>query len=153
MQDGQVLWQGTASARWPIYMGAGFVVLAVILALASGYWLFYFMAIAGPFIWALASIRVELTSTALTVQYFGGLPWPVTRIRVADIRGAKVVELKHPKGWGYRGSLRIYGRAALILRAGPSLRLQFDRGRWFLVTVSNPEGAVQVLQQLGVAPS
>jgi hypothetical protein len=151
MPDGEVLWRGTASARWPIYLGAGFIVLAVVLAVATRIYAFFVMAIAGPFIWSLASITVEITSRALTVRYFGGATWPAARIRLAGIRGAMVVDLKNPRGWGYRGSLRIYGRAALILRSGPSLRVQLDRGRWFLVTVDSAEGAVQVLQQLGVA--
>jgi hypothetical protein len=148
MRDGDVLWRGTASARWPIYTGIGFVVLAVVLAVATGRYAFLAIAIAGPFVMSLAAITVEISSKAVTVRYFGGAPWPATRIPLARIRGAKVVNLNHPGGWGYRGSLRVFGRAALILRSGPSLRLGLDRGRWFLVTVDDPDGAVQVLQRL-----
>lgn len=41
-------------------------------------------------------------------------------------------------GWGYRGSLRLFGRAALATRRGDALELRLVGGRRFCVTVDEP---------------
>jgi hypothetical protein len=149
MQDGNILWRGTASARWPVYLGLGFIVAAV-----TGNYVWMLLIVAGLAVLSLTSITVEISRDALTVRYYGGARWPATRIPLSEVREVAVVEVNPSAsgGWGYRGSLRLFGRAAVILRRGPGLRLLLDGGRRFLVTVDNPEGAVQILQQL-VAPS
>jgi hypothetical protein len=155
MQDTDVLWRGTASARWPLYTGAAFIVLAVILSVATRQYAFMAMIIAAPFIMALAAISVEVSSKGVLVRYSGALGWPTTRIPLASIQDARVINYNPGPagGWGYRGSLKVFGQAALAIRKGPGLRLGLGGKRWFMVTVDDAAGAVQALQQLGTTVS
>jgi hypothetical protein len=56
-----------------------------------------------------------------------------------QIVGASVIDLKPREwgGWGYRGSRRAFGRAAVVLRAGPAIRLDLTDRRTFAVTVDD----------------
>jgi hypothetical protein len=49
-------------------------------------------------------------------------------------------------GWGYRGSLRLLRRAALVTRRGEALELILRGKRRFIVTVNEPEEFVEALQ-------
>ena len=49
-------------------------------------------------------------------------------------------------GWGYRGSLRLIRRAALVTRRGDALELQLSRQRRFIVTVDRPDDFVSALR-------
>jgi hypothetical protein len=51
-------------------------------------------------------------------------------------------------GWGYRGSLRLYRRAALNLRKGAGLRLELHDGRVFVVTVDDADTASQRMRPM-----
>lgn len=42
-------------------------------------------------------------------------------------------------GWGYRGSLKLFKRAAVVSRSGDALELQLKNGRRFSVTVDEPQ--------------
>ncbi len=48
-------------------------------------------------------------------------------------------------GWGYRGSLKLMRKAAVVHRAGPGIRLDLTDGRVFVVTLDNPEVPVALL--------
>ena len=48
-------------------------------------------------------------------------------------------------GWGYRGSLRLFKRAALVTRRGEALELTLTRKRRFIVTVDDPAVFVAAL--------
>jgi hypothetical protein len=48
-------------------------------------------------------------------------------------------------GWGYRGSLKLFRRAALATRRGEALEIQLIGKRRFIVTVDNPEDYVAAL--------
>ena len=50
-------------------------------------------------------------------------------------------------GWGYRGSLKFFRRAALVTRRGDALELKLAGDRRFIVTVDNPEDFVVALGQ------
>jgi hypothetical protein len=49
-------------------------------------------------------------------------------------------------GWGYRGSLRLLRRAALVTRRGEALELMLVGKRRFIVTVNEPAEFVTALQ-------
>jgi hypothetical protein len=49
-------------------------------------------------------------------------------------------------GWGYRGSLRLMRRAALVTRRGNALELELSRRRRFIVTVDEPDDFVSALK-------
>ena len=64
-----------------------------------------------------------------------------------DILSAAVVQapLWRMGGLGYRGSLKLFKRAALITRRGDALAVELTRGRRFTVTVDEPQSFVDAL--------
>jgi hypothetical protein len=60
---------------------------------------------------------------------------------------ARHLSLADMGGWGYRGSLRLRRRAALVTRPGDALDLALTRGRRFVVTVDNPADFVAALEK------
>ena len=76
----------------------------------------------------------------LTVRY-GFLGWPRTSVPLHRIATARAIEIRPTEwgGWGYRGNLALMNRAAVVLRAGPGLRLDLHDGKVFVVTIDNPE--------------
>jgi hypothetical protein len=102
-----------------------------------------------PFI----SIRVVVDGDGVRVIYWR-LPWPASRIPLARITGASVIDLRPLKwgGWGYRGSLRLFRKAAVVLRAGEALRLDLVGHGLFVITVDGAaDGAGWLTGHLGSA--
>jgi hypothetical protein len=66
----------------------------------------------------------------------------------AEIEGAYARNLSFAEmgGWGYRGSLRLMRRAALVTRRGNALELELSRRRRFIVTVDEPDDFVSALK-------
>ncbi len=64
-----------------------------------------------------------------------------------QIVSAKARDLSFPQvgGWGYRGSLTMLRRAAVVTRRGDALELQLTRKRRFIVTVDEPDAFVTAL--------
>lgn len=96
-----------------------------------------------PAVWLLASVRVTTSASGVKVAY-GPLRWPVTRIPLRRVTHAEAVEVV-PTGWGYRGSLRLFGRAAVIVRKGEGLELSLTGGKSFVVTVDGAVTAAALL--------
>jgi hypothetical protein len=74
---------------------------------------------------------------------------------ITTIASGRAIDLR-PRdwgGWGYRGSLRLAGRAGWVLRAGEALELTLTDGRRFAVTVDGAAGAAEVLASLLAAPA
>ena len=73
---------------------------------------------------AFAEIHVRVDERGLSIA-FG--PWRLPRMRIplARIRNARTIDIAPMTngGWGYRGSLSILGRAAVIVRGGEGLEL------------------------------
>jgi hypothetical protein len=88
---------------------------------------------------------VSIVDDALVIEHSGPRRWPRMSLSLADVATIEVIDDIAPLrygGWGYRGSLRLYRRAALVLRRGPGLRVKLRDGRVFVVTVDDPQGAV-----------
>ncbi len=82
----------------------------------------------------------------LEVVYGGGIVRQI--MPVSTIDRVDVVDVS-PWRWGgigYRGSLRLLGRAALVTRAGPGLRVTLTSGRRFSVTVDEPGAFADALR-------
>lgn len=100
---------------------------------------------------AFSSVEVAVGEDGLRVRT--GLRWPRVTILLADIQSVRVVEwrpLRGPvvTGWGYRGSLRLLGRAGWVVRGGPALQLELTGGRQFIVTADGAVEAASVLNGL-----
>lgn len=69
----------------------------------------------------------------------------------AEVEGAYARNLSFAEmgGWGYRGSLRLIRRAALVTRRGDALELELSRRRRFIVTVDQPAVFVNALRTSG----
>ena len=104
------------------------------------------LAVAALFVLLFRRVVVTVDRDELLVRY--ALPVGFKhRIRRRDIDTAEVVDVRPRKwgGWGYRGSRLLFGRAAVVIRGGPGLRVVTKKGKSFTVTVDEPEGAVAAL--------
>jgi hypothetical protein len=84
-------------------------------------------------------------SVAFGPLHFPRMRWTLDRIRSA--RARDIVPMKSG-GWGYRGSLALFGRAALIIRGGGGLELTLDGDQVLLVTIDDAATAAGLLNDL-----
>ena len=82
-------------------------------------------------------------------------PFALARVHLPleEIESARVVlhrtfSLGISSGWGYRGSLRLFRRAAWVLRSGPAIELDLRGGKRFTITVDDAETGAATLQRL-----
>ena len=98
---------------------------------------------------AFAEIHARVDERGLTIA-FG--PWRLPRMRwpLDKIRSVRAIDIEPMKngGWGYRGSLALLGRAALIVRRGEGLELQLDGDRVLIVSVDDARTAAGLLNDL-----
>ena len=92
------------------------------------------------------SVRVTVATRGVSVSY--GLPGlRLTRIPLSRIASAAAVELRS-FSFGYRGSLLLFGSAAVILRRGQALRLTLRDGKTFVITVDDAATGAALLNDL-----
>ena len=121
-------------------VGLGMVIVGPLRAVGAA------VLVVGLLVSLLASIVVRADHRGATVVY-GPLHIVRQRIPLERIASARAIDVAPLRwgGWGYRGSLRILRRAAVVLRRGPGLRLDLADGSVFVVTVDDPDGAAAVL--------
>ncbi len=93
-------------------------------------------------------VRVVETDDGRQLEMLYGPNGVVRQIFEAnEILGATVVQapLWRMGGLGYRGSLRLFKRAAFITRRGDALAVELTKGRRFIVTVDEPTAFVEAL--------
>lgn len=141
-------WTGRAQLAW--WLPLALIAIGVVLVLAARgavgavpaalLLLVYF---------ALGWIRVSVDVRGLRIRY-GLLPWPVTSVPLDDIRRVERIDLAPLEwgGWGYRGSRKAFGRAAVVLRSGDAIKLQLTDGSEFAVTVNDAATGAAVLADL-----
>jgi hypothetical protein len=142
-------WKASASNRWVLpwiaLLGAATVYLlvqgAVIAALVQVPALFVLEL--------LSTIRVQADPNEVVIRY-GHFGLVRQRVKMSNVSGASATELSawSPYGWGYRGSLRLFKSAAVVVRSGPALQLNLDRGRSLLVTIDDAEAGSRFVNQL-----
>ncbi len=98
----------------------GFVVLAVGLAMVSS-----------------MSVDVAVSDQGVRVRA-DALHWPHVQLELDEIEAARAIDLR----------LRLFRRAAGVLRAGPAIELDLTGGRRFAVTVDDTDEAAAVLNGL-----
>lgn len=142
------VWSTTLHSRLLQVGGLIIVLMTVFISLAQGWswWAIPLMSVSAVMAFSLSRLRVRADGSGLHVHY-GFLPWPSTHVSVDQIDSASVIDVRPMEwgGWGYRGSLTLMRQAAVVLRAGPGIRLDLDNGKVFVVTVDDPETPVALL--------
>ena len=145
---GRAAWTGRAHLAWwlPLVLIAIGVILAVsarslVGAIPAALLLLVYLA----FGW----IKVTVDVRGLQIRY-GVLPRPVTSVPLGDIRRVERIDLAPLEwgGWGYRGSRKAFGRAAVVLRSGDAIKLQLTDGSEFAVTVDDAATGAALLAGL-----
>ena len=146
----RAFWTATMSAGWPMLLGSAVLVVAVVLGqlieTSIGPWISIALLLPGIAITTFSRIRVTADRSGLTVRY-GFLGWPRTSVPLRRIATARAIDVRPTEwgGWGYRGNLTLMNRAAVVLRAGPGLRLDLNDGKVFVVTIDAPDTPARLL--------
>ncbi|HEY9556104.1 MAG TPA: DUF1648 domain-containing protein [Acidimicrobiales bacterium] len=147
----RAVWFGHARSKGFLVGGLALVVVAgVVLALVGitgGLGLT--LLLVGLVLSLFSSVEVRVDGVGVHVRS-GAVPGVRVELPLAEIVAARTIDL-NPMGWGgwgYRGSLRLFRRAAWVLRAGPSLELELSGGRRFAVTVDGAEDAAALVNAL-----
>lgn len=139
----------TATARWAVPAAIGSLVLLGALSVVT-------RLVAPGVIGVLVAVafvhfrRVEVTvdETHLRTRF----AWPHlirATVPLAEIERLEYVADLRPVrygGWGYRGSLRLLKKAAVILRRGEGVIFALTRDRRFVVTVDDAESLAHTVQ-------
>lgn len=148
----RVAWVGACGSRVLSRLGAGLVVGAAVFGVLS--------PVGGLTVWAVllgtglalvvvASVRVTVGAHGVRVHP-GMVRWPSVVFPLNSIGMASAIDVGALEwgGWGYRGSIRVFRRAAWVVRQGEGLRLDLTDGCVFAVTVDDAETAAAVLNDL-----
>ena len=93
-------------------------------------------------------VRVVATPKGRTLEVLygpGGFVRQVFGPGKLESASAENLSIMQTGGWGYRGSLKLFKRAALVTRRGEALELTLTRKRRFIVTVDDPAVFVAAL--------
>lgn len=118
-------------------------------------WPLLVLVLSGIAVSGFATIHLRADASGLEVRY-GVFPWPRTHIATPRIARASRITVRPREwgGWGYRGSLRVLRRAAVVLRAGPGIQLDLRDGTVFAVTIDEPDDGVALLNaEIARAPA
>jgi len=142
----RVYWTATLSARWPLLLGLAISLAGLVLLLITEPWIGLVMLGISILMTFFGRIRVTADRSGLRVGY-GLFGWPRTSVSLSRIAAARAIDIRPGDwgGWGYRGNLTVMRRAAVVLRAGPGIRLDLHDGRVFAVTIDDPEDPVLLL--------
>ena len=144
----RAVWVGYARSSWAMPLVIiGIVLTAVVVRFSVMVALvFALTSLVGVFF---TSIRMTADRNGVRIAY-GLLGWPVQRIRLQDIRVASSLKLDPMSwgGWGYRGSLRVARRAAVVLRGGEGVKLELSGDRVLAITIDGADEAAGVINDL-----
>jgi len=144
----RAVWTGRARAVWAGPIGVLLLAAGVATGTVTGQW-----GIGAPWsaasvaLLAFTSVRVTVAERGVSVGY-GPLGLRLTRFPLRRIVAAEAVNRTSANGFGYRGSLLVFGAAAVILRRGPALKLTLRGGKTFLVTVDDAATGAALLNDL-----
>jgi hypothetical protein len=143
----RAVWSGRARAAWALPTGALLIAAGALTGVLARQWdPTFVLALAGVLTLCFTSARVTVATRGVSVGY-GALGLRLTRIPLSRIESAVAVELRS-FSFGYRGSLLLFGSAAVILRRGPALRLTLRDGKTFVVTVDDAATGAALLNDL-----
>ena len=142
----RVFWSSTLSVRWPLLLATAVLLLALLLSRFAALWVVLLMLVIAIGLTTFGRIRLITDQAGLQVRY-GFLRWPRTSVAIGRIATAQAIDIRPADwgGWGYRGSLTLMKRAAVVLRAGPGIRLDLHDGRVLAVTIDDPHEPARLL--------
>ena len=146
----RAVWTGRARAAWIGLIAVALVAAGAVTGVVAGQWFSgAVLLVVGVVVSALTSVRVTVAARGVTVGY-GPLGLRLTRFPLRRIVAAEAVDrtASNSLGFGYRGSLLVFGAAAVILRRGPALKLTLRDGKTFLVTVDDAGTGAALLNDL-----
>jgi hypothetical protein len=81
---------------------------------------------------------------------FGPWRWPRVRVRAEEILGVKALQVRPTAqgGWGYRGSLKRMGRAALVIRGGEGMQIDLTEGRRLVLALPGISSLGETVRRL-----
>ena len=143
----RVAWVGACHARWPLWTAAAAAAGAGI-ALFAALWLAATLALVAVAVALVGTVHVTVGEGGVRAAAAPG--WPAVSFPLSRIEAARAIDLQPMRwgGWGYRGSVRVAGRAAWVLRAGEALELRLAGGKMFAVTVDGATEAAAVVNGL-----
>lgn len=145
----RLVWFAQVSSAWPIAIGGAIGVAGVVSLLVVGVLVGVALIVVGTVVAMFATVRVTADRHGLTVRY-GPFGWPRTTIELDRIARAETIDVRPVEhgGWGYRGSIKVFGRAAVVVRAGEGIQLDLTDGTQFVVTVDDAETGAGALNDL-----
>jgi hypothetical protein len=139
----------TAKAGWAVPAAAGVTVFGVLLTIAVANAVPVLVCLFTAFVLLhFRHITVTVDETHLCTAFSG--PLVKVKVPLAEIERLEYVPDLRPVrygGWGYRGSLRLLKRAAVILRRGEGVIFALTRERRFILTVDDAESLAQTVQE------
>ncbi len=139
----------TQTVTWALGLSFAAAVSAITLAVL-GFWSSALGALALTIPGLLMGrVRVQADRNGLSVRS-AIIPIRYAKVGLPDIEAATVIDVEPMKwgGWGYRGSLKLAGTAAIVTRRGPGLRLDLVGDRQFAVTIDDPTTPARLLNAL-----
>lgn len=149
--DERVFWLGRVNAS--IWLWVGLPLSAIFSRIAAelmgDFSALALLAVLVVLADAFSTLRVTVDLRGLTVCY-GHLGLFRQLIPLVKVEGARAVSLQPMEqgGWGYRGSLLLTNKAAVVIRRGEAIELTLNEGRRFLVTVDDAATGAALLNGL-----
>jgi Protein of unknown function (DUF1648) len=142
-------WMGSARNRGFAIGGIAALVVAAIAFSLGNTPTAITTAIVGIVMIPFGEVHVRVDDRGLAIG-FGPLAWPRIHVALADIRSAHRLDIDPMRngGWGYRGSLTMFGKAAAIVRGGDGLELALDGNRTLIVSTDDAATAAGLLNDL-----
>lgn len=142
----RAVWIGRCANRLLAGVSAALIAVGGVLAVVTVWWIGLLLGVAGLVTLPLSAVTVVVDPNGLQVRY-GALGWPVTRIPVEQVTASSAIDVEPSRwgGWGYRGSLHLMRRAAVVLRRGEGIRADLSDHRVFVVTVDDASTGAALL--------
>lgn len=150
LADGEVaVWTSTLRSNPLLLLGLTATAVGLVVFFTSGRLVGGIIAVSGIALVAFATVHVRVDQTGLRVTY-GWLSWPTTKVDIADVLAVRAIDVRPLEwgGWGYRGSLKLMRRAAVVHRAGPGIRLDLHDDKVFVITVDDAATGAALLAAL-----
>jgi len=140
------VWVGRARSVWIGPLAIGVLAYAVVEGTRLWWGAGIFLGVIGLGLLLFTSVRVIATPRGVRVAY-GVFRVPLTRIPIQRITAAAATDLV-AMSWGYRGSLRLFRKAAVVIRGGAALQLDLDGGkRQFVVTIDDAQNGAAFINK------